>query len=163
MADSPPQVLEGSAAFAEAAIGLAEAAVRELCLLSYALDSRCYGGAGFAEAVKRLLLSSERSRLRILVNQPRDALQGGCAHLLQLAHRVPSRAEIRELTEETQQEWRCERLLADARGLLERRAPESLAAQLWSEAPLEGRRMQKEFDKLWEQSTPASELRRLGV
>lgn len=91
-----PRTLEGRAEWAAALLAAAERASREVLVLSFDFDRTCYGNEAFVEAIKRLALSSERARVRVLINQPRAAMQG--AHrFVELGRRLPSRIEFREL------------------------------------------------------------------
>lgn len=163
MSDSPAEPIEGHAGFAQAALQLARGARRELCLLSHELDRRLYGSEDFAAALKALLLGGERHRVRLLLNQSQEAAQRGCPRLAELAARLPSRMEIRQLAEEHLAEWQGDWLIADGRGLLQRRLPEALVATLHGDAPLAGRELLKQFDSLWDAGHPAAEFRRLGL
>lgn len=154
--------IEGRAALAEAARALAQSARRELLLLTYDFDARLYGSEVFVDTVKGFALADEHARLRVLINQPRLAMQG--AHrLVELGRRIPSRIEFRELLDERVLEHRGELLIADQRGLLERREPDALYARHSPDSPLLARQRARDFQTLWDESPPAQELRVLGL
>jgi hypothetical protein len=160
--DQTPQHLEGHAALAAAVLELVRQPHRELLLLSDSLDRKLYGSAEFAEAVKNFVLSSERARLCVLVNQPALAVQN-VPRILELQRRASSRIEFREPPEDRREDCRCEWLIADRRALLERRSPDALEAQLWGEAPQRGKLRGDAFDEIWNESEQAQELRSLGL
>jgi hypothetical protein len=157
-----PQLLEGPAAFAAAALDLVRQARHELLLLSDALDRRLYGSPEFAESLKTFVLSSERAHLRVIVNQPGLAAQN-IPRLLELQRRASSRIEFREPPDDRRQDCRRDWLIADRRTLLERRNPDALEVQLWSQAPQRGKLRGDTFDAIWNDSEQAQELRSLGM
>jgi len=155
-------VLEGRAALAAALQSAAEAAQRELLLLCFDFDRGLYGSEGFADAVKRLALSGERARIRVLINQPKAAMRG--AHrLVELGRRLPSRIEFRELDEEQQIAQRGDWLIADQRRLVERSAPDALVARALDDAPLAAQARARAFGELWDRSPGCAEFRVLGL
>ena len=156
------ELLQGRAAFAAKAVQLAGAARHELLLRSDALDRTLYGGEDFYNAVKGFLLGSERARLCVLVRQPQQAVHNA-QRLIDLGQRLSSRVEFREPGPEQGELDPVEWLIADRRGLLERRSPESLEAQFWAEEPQRGKLHGEDFDKLWNEAQPAQELRQLGI
>ena len=161
-ANRDPERIEGRVAFAAAALELASQAQTALRLLSFDFDRAIYGDEAFVDQIKRLALSSERARIKVLINQPKAAMRG--AHrFVELGRRLPSRIEFRELSEEQLVSERGDWLIADQRGLLERQDPAALAARLHREAPLEARAKAQRFDELWEQSIGCSEFRSLGL
>ena len=123
-----PERIEGRAAFAAAALELVSRAQLAVRLLSFDFDRAIYGDEAFVDQIKRLALSSERARIRVLINQPKAAMKG--AHrFVELGRRLPSRIEFRELTEELMITERGDWLIVDQRGLLERQEPAALAAR----------------------------------
>lgn len=162
MSEPAPVAVEGRSAFADAALALIAEARREIRLLSHELDVRLYGSEAVYEAVKGFLLSSERARLRVLINQPRLAAQRG-HRLVELGRLLSSRVEFRGLSDERQQEHRAEWLIIDERSLLERREPEALVARLFQDQPLAARERGNDFETLWNEASPAQELRSLGL
>lgn len=160
--DAPAQKLEGRSAFADGAEQIARGALRELRLLTFDFDRRVYGTDDFVALVKAMVLASDHARVRVLINQPRLAMQG--AHrLIELGRQVPSRIEFRELLDERQLTHRGEWLINDRHGLLERREPDALYARLELDAPVPARQRTTEFDGLWDESPTARELRVLAL
>ena len=163
-AASPPQRLDGRAAFAAQALELVRGSRNELLLLSDSLERSLYGGDAFADAVKAFLLGSERARVCVFVNRPQEALKN-VPHLVELSRRLSSRFEFREPSEAQQAGGgnRSEWLLADRRALLERMEPESLEARYWAQEPQRGKLRAEAFEALWNEAQPAQELRSLGI
>ena len=161
MSEDGPKLLEGPAAFTAAALELVRGARSELLLLSDSLDRLLYAGPEFAEAVKSFVLGSERARFCVLVNEPTGPKN--VPRLAELYRRASSRIEFREPPEDRREECRCEWLIADRRGLLERRGPEVLEAQLFTQDPQRAKLRGDAFDQIWNESEPARELRILGL
>ena len=164
MSDPAPeaQKLEGRAEFAAAALSLVQSARRELLLLTWDFNRLSYGSEEFVEAAKRLVLGDEHARIRVLINQPRLAMQG--AHrLIELGRQLPSRIEFRELLEERVMSHRAEWLINDHGGYLERREPDALYARYLPESSVLARQRAVDFRQLWDESPAAQELRVLGL
>jgi hypothetical protein len=156
-----PIVLEGTLAFQDAALARLDGAQREVALLSYALDPRGFGSDAFAERLQAFALGSSRSRIRILVNQPQQALRNA-PRLIELSRRLSSRIHCRQLPE-TQRLLLTEYLICDERSLLFRERHDQLQAQCHPEAPLQARRQLREFNPLWEEALPAREFSELRI
>jgi len=163
-ADAAPEAerLQGRAEFALAALSVARVAQHELLLLTYAFESALYGSESIVEAIKAFALAHERATLKVLINQPRLCVQGG-HRLIELGRRLPSRIQFRELLEERTLTHRGELLIADRKAVLERNEPDALFARQTMNAPLLGKQRGADFDALWEESPPATELRVLGL
>lgn len=157
-----PVKLEGRAELTSALRAAVEAARREVLLLSFDFDRGLYGSEAFVDAIKALGLSSDRARIRVLINQPRSAMRD--AHrLVELGRRMPSRIEFRELPEQRLSTHRADWLIVDERHLIERGAPDSLFARQQLDAPLLARAKAKAFQELWDESPGCTEFRVLGI
>lgn len=158
---SEPVAVEGLDGFAATALAAVGEARREVLLLSLELDPRLYGSAEFVEAAKNFVLSSERAQLRVLLSRTELARRGH--PLVALGRRVPSRIAFRELGTERQREHDGELLIVDGRSLLKRGDPRSLVSQWLADAPAACKREREDWLQLWEESTPASDLRELSI
>lgn len=156
-----PQALAGAQAYRETLTQVVGFARLQLSLLSFDLDARVYGDEAFVEVVRSFVISHERARLRVLVNDCGRTMRR--AHrLVELGRLLSSRIEFRELAEENRgivEEY----LLADERALLHRERRDALDARLQPQAPLAARLKLREFDALWEQSAVAREFSVLGI
>lgn len=161
-ADIPPDKLEGRVALAAAMLDAVKPARLEVLILSFEFDRAFYGSEDFVDEIKRVVLSTERAKVRVLINQPRSAMKAS-HRLVELGRRVPSRIEFRELSDERQITQRGEWLIVDQRQFIERRAPDSLVAYGWRDAALQARAKAREFNELWEESLPSTEFRVLGI
>ena len=154
--------IDGRLAYAAAALELAGRARLAVRLLSFDFDRALYGDEAFVDEIKRIALSSERAQIRVLINQPKSAMQG--AHrFIELGRRLPSRIEFRELPEERVISERGDWLIVDHASLLERKDPAALFARLHRAAPMAAKAWAERFDALWEQSIGCVEFRSLGL
>lgn len=153
--------LEGRVALAAAALEVVKQAHLEICLFSDELDPDLYGEAGFVSALRQFVLRHQRTRVRVLLAHSLRAARGPHA-LVDLARALPSYIELRELPSE-QRAAVDEQLIADGRVLLERASAHSLDARLYRADPMRAREYQRRFDRLWDVSSPAQDLRRLRL
>lgn len=155
------ELISGRIGYAQKAAELAAGARLELVLFSYALDPHLYGDEGFVEQIKKFLLSSERARLRGLVNSPQSAVRSS-NRLIELAKHLSSRIEFRQLPED-RLEQRDEYLICDARHYIHRRDPRDLEARSYTDAPLDARELLKQFETAWQEAVPAREFTDLKI
>lgn len=153
-----PESISGRAAFSDKLAELISGAQTELALLSLHLSRRIYTQLNVLEAMKTFALRSERSRLRVLVADARTATADGNS-FLDMARKLPSRIQLRELTPERRETEGPERLLVDAHGLLELPAQDRLDAIYYAKAPLRLREQIRDFNVMWEEAEPVLELR----
>lgn len=158
-ANSEERVVEGREAYAAAAAEVAGRARRELALLSFDLPVWAYGTQDFCDAVRDLILRYQRARVRVLIHDVSSVANRG-HRLIHLLRHLSSYTEIRKLSHE-QGDHREDYLIADEHHILGRDNPEAPSAIVRYNEPLYGRATRQTFDRLWDGSEPASELRRL--
>lgn len=144
----------------QAVDALASQSNRELRILTPDLEPLLYDRATFLEQVKRLAVE-RRGHLpvRILLLDAGPALRRG-HRLIELSRKLSSAVQMRAIPEEFAE--RCDHyLLADNTGyVLSRHAvPRTLLLDFNAAATV--RRMQREFERIWEQGTVHLGLRRL--
>ena len=159
---SSAEILSGTADYAARATRMVSEARYELCLLTQELDRRIYGTEIFSEALRRFVLQNDRSRVRVLVNSTQIAVSNS-PRLVEFGRTLSTFIEFRELLAVRQQTVREEYLIGDGRVLLYRETPQNLEALYYGDSPAVARLRQKEFDTLWQESSPAQELRRLNL
>ncbi|MGQ9660565.1 MAG: DUF7931 domain-containing protein [Thermochromatium sp.] len=140
---------------------LAAQAQRELLIHSPTLDPVLYDQATFLEAVRRLALARPRICVRVLLFDPRAAIQRG-HRLIELARRLTSRIAIRRVADEDQERLDAF-LIVDETGYIHRRLATRMEAIANYADPPTARRLRQDFDQLWERSTLDSELRWLFI
>lgn len=153
---------DGAAAFAQTASTLLRDARRELALVTRALDRRIYGDPALVEAFRSFLLSGERVRLRVLLQEPRNAARAG-HRLVELGRQLPSRVEFRDLPDDCAADERGELLIVDREKLLEWPDPDDARLRLAVDTPGETRRRLDRLERLWEAAPRSPELRSLWL
>lgn len=148
-----PELIVGLAQNIAALADLVGGTRRQLAILSYRLEPALYGAEPVIDAVRAFVLNHERTRVRILVNQP-DLAMRRAHRLVELARRLSSRIEFRELTEE-RRGIVDDCVITDVEGVWRRERPEQLESRLFRHAPLEARLQLRRFDPLWDESPPA--------
>lgn len=102
--------------FDELTVALCSSAVRNVCILSPALDHAAFDNEPLAEALSTLARRTRSSEVRILVSDTRKIVGQG-HRLLRLARRASSAIKIRRLIEHP--EWRGETIvIRDSSGVL---------------------------------------------
>lgn len=158
----PPLLLEGHGPFLEHAVRIARESRMELVLLTQALEIRTWGAAPFTDALRAFVLQHERTRVRILVADARQAIAGN-SRVVELGRKLSSFVEFREIPDERRAFVREEYLVGDDRLLLYRESPTQLEGRYYATTPSAARLKRKDFDQLWQESTPAQELRDLKL
>jgi hypothetical protein len=159
---SPP--LDFYAAAAAELARLFDAARWDVCLYSHDLDGRVYATEEVLEAVRRFLLRSPKSQLRIILqDESRVRLEG--SRLIDLLQRLPSRATVRAAPTEQSDE---KRLGSDVVVLDEEVYFRPLArTEDDRHAAVESRRdavvLAQRFLEVWDRSEPSVEFRHLRM
>ena len=155
------ELLEGSQAYAAKALEMVAGAYKEIALLTQELDRRLYGTEAFVAALRKFVLQHEHTRCRILVAHPQRAMGNG-SRLIEFGRAMSSRLEFRDVPRERIHVIREEYLVTDGRLLLYRETPETLEIRYYGGSPHLARARLREYDPLWNESTPSQELRRLS-
>tara|TARA_R110000787_G_scaffold57455_6_gene131238 strand:+ start:2640 stop:3158 length:519 start_codon:yes stop_codon:yes gene_type:complete len=153
--------ISGSDAFREASGRVIANARLQLSLMSVKLDGRVYASEAFTNQLRNFILDHRRARLRVLVHDPRSAVQQA-VRLVELGRSLSSRIEFREVPADIpalQEEY----FIADERSLLFRSGPDQLEGRYYDDAPMVARSQLKAFDALWDQATVAREMTALGL
>jgi hypothetical protein len=166
MSDAPSsepviEPVSGQAEFLARAAELVRGAALQVSIFSQNLERRTYGVDDFIAPLTKFLLAHERARLRIIVRSPGQTMLGG-HRLVELGRQLSSRIEFHELPPEKRLIER-EFLLADQRALLIRESPQELIARYYPDSPHHAQAQWREFELLWQESTPSAEMRRLGI
>jgi hypothetical protein len=161
--DKTPEIalVRGHLEFVSRLAEMARTARMQINLLSQTLDRRIYGSEDFLIPLQAFLLQHERARLRVIVHTPAAAMRSG-HRLVELGRKLSSRVEFRELLPEHRTIER-EYVIADERSLLSRESPLELDARYYANAPMLAREQLREFENLWQESPPSSELRSLRI
>lgn len=158
---APAESHEGQAGFTDALRQLIPVARLRLAILSPALPAVSYGEAAVVELIKRFLLASTHTQVRVLVATPEQTMKQ--AHrLVELGRQLSSRVEFRQLAEE-QRGIDEELVVADEAAWLQRAPQLNLRSNLHLQASLNARLQLRRYNALWERSIPAREFYTLGI
>ncbi len=153
--------LDSWAANQEAAVAVAQVAVRQLNILTYDLEPQVLGTDEFISAVAKVATSGRYARVRILVQDSNRAVAEG-HKLIETARRLSSFISINKPHREHQHVIEAF-IVADERALLFRKEADRYEGFADTDNPLEARRKLNEFEQMWEKSEPDPEMRRLGI
>jgi hypothetical protein len=155
------QLLRGRDAVREAGIAVAQSARRQIAIMGQDLEPTLFADPRFVEAIRQLAIAHPAMPVRILLSDGRTFARTAF-RLVGLAQRIPSRVAIRCLPEEGRDDLEAA-LIADQRAYLRRHQGDTESAVMELQGRREARRLQDAFERLWEQSDPAIEFRRLGL
>jgi len=139
---------------------MAAQTARELRIFSRDLDPWLYDQTDFLESVRQLALRSPRSLVEILVLDTEPAIHQG-HRLIELARQLTSRIQIRCPPEELQQQVKAY-LIADDKGYVLRPLADVFEGVADFSAPMQVRRMRRDFHDSWERSSRCPELITFG-
>lgn len=152
--------LTGRESCQQVAIALVSQARRSLCLWSRDLERRVYDCPEFITAVRLLACRSRFSLVRLLVHDPKAVTQQG-HRLLELARRLSSRIELRQVAADYQ-DYAASFLTVDEMGLILRPSAERYEGFFSFKAPVKAREQNHFFNEVWDKSQPHPEFRRLS-
>ena len=145
----------------QAAIHMVAQGQRSLNLFTPNLDPRVFDNEDFIDAVKKLAISSPRSRINILILDPSDVVSHG-HRIVELARRVSSRILIHRADEEDRNHVNTFMIVDDV-GIIRRAHNDRFEGLAEFNNPAEARILLKTFNEAWEHSQPEPELRRLHL
>lgn len=147
------------AEFRDAAAELAQSATLHLDILTFAFEREVYGHTEFVQAVQALATAHRLARIRVLVHSPEWASRSG-HRLVELARRLTSFIELRELHEQDKQ-LTSDVLVADGKALLLRESPDVVAARFYPDDARQAGLWSRRFEGLWAGGEPVQALRQL--
>jgi len=149
-----------SRAEAQHAIELMSAQVQStLELFSRELDPVLYASEPFLAALQTLCQRNRKARVRMLVQEPVDAVRRN-PRLIDLARRLSSSIEIRR-PHQDYRHYNEAFLIADACGLIHQKFADRYEGTANFYAPIEAQRKLEFFTEVWERSQVHPEFRRL--
>ena len=125
------------------------------------LDPALWEDPAVTDALRQLLVASDRARIEICIQDSAQA-RSGTARLLDLAERLPSRCQLRVAARE-HAELPEAYILVDDRHYLRQTAP---GQRLWAShahPPNEAGRLAAQFSEIWEHAQPHPDLRRMTI
>lgn len=148
-------------AFARYAVQLCTGASRYIDILSPALDHAAFDNEELSSALSALARRSRQTRVRILLQDPRNVVARG-HKLLQLARRLPSTVHMQVLKEHP--DWNGQTvMLRDRDGVLYRPAEGDDNGFFEPDSRASTRRHLELFEELWRHSAQDPQLRTLHL
>jgi urease accessory protein UreF len=151
------EIVAGADAFGKALAMLLSGAELSVAVFSLGLNRQLYAREDVIDALRTFALRNERAQVRVLVADARAATTGGNP-FLELARRLPSRIQMRELTPEKREADGPEIVIVDRRRMLELPQQKRLEAYHYPHAAPRVLEKVKEIDALWDESEPVLEL-----
>ena len=150
--------VEGAGAAAPVVIALATPARRQLALYSRAMDPGLLDRKDVLDALRRFAVRPGERRLRILLQDAATPQRSG-APILPLAQRLPSVFAFREVKDPVDARYPSAFAFNDTGGALFRPLGHRFDGEGGVEDGPLARRLQLEFDRIWERSRPCTEYR----
>ncbi len=130
-------------------------------IFSRDLDPVLFAREPFLEALNALCHRNRKARVRILVQEPVDAVRRS-ARMIELARRLSSSIEIRQ-PHQDYRHYNEAFLVADGCGLIHRKFADRYEGIANFYAPIEAQRKLDFFTEVWERSQVHPEFRRLHL
>lgn len=153
--------IERAAEAAEAALALTQQARQSLRIFTRDLDAVLYSTDAFRDAVSALARKHPETHIRILIQDPTPALKAG-HRLIGLTQQLSSHIAVRRVADD----WADEPsafLVADGRGLLWRTQGDRYEGIVDFRAGPRARQLVTWFDRVWDNSQPDPEFRKLAL
>lgn len=141
---------------------LIDAAKRELCIYTRALDPDLFENDTALEALKRVAISGRGASIRILVQDPRAVATRG-HRLLPLAQRLTSVFALRTPVQDDDLQYPSAFLMNDVRGYYFRVLGNRFEGEAVNYAPGRHAQLLEYFNQVWERAEPSEELRQLNL
>jgi len=136
-------------------------ATRTIDIFSRELDAPLFDRTEFLDAVTRFCVEHRQARLRILVQNPKVAVQHG-NRMIELTRRFSSATEIRQVHEDYRH-YNEAFLIVDEVGVLHRPLADRYEGTANLHDPVRSNRLLKFFVEVWERSELHPDLRRLHI
>lgn len=153
--------IERAAEAAAAALALTRQARQSLRIFTRDLDAALYSTDEYRDAVSTLARSRPETHVRILIQDPTPAIKSG-HRLIGLTQQLSSHIAVRRVAEDWAEEPSAF-LLADDRGLLWRIQSDRYEGIVDFRAGPRARELMTWFDRVWDNSQPDPEFRKLAL
>lgn len=142
-------------------IALTQKATRNIDILSRHLDSSIFDVSDYIDAIKNLSISSQFSKIRILINDSKPMTQNG-HRMIDLIQQLTSSIEVREINEEYKS-YNEAFSLFDGKGVVYLRYADRYEGFANFDRPRLAAELLNTFNEMWEHSVPDINLRRLSL
>ena len=147
--------------FRWSALQLAKHSERQVRIFTDTLDPRVYDNDEICQAIHRLVTGHPHSRVMILVRNTED-LAKHFHRLVETFQRLSSHIELRRLNRELDT-FHQEFITGDISAVLYIQNPRRSIGYLCLHSPLEAKKLNEEFDVLWNHSLPDPQIRQLHI
>lgn len=135
---------------------------RKLWIRSLDLEPWLFDHPGLLDVLRNFATSGRDVQVQVLLHDA-AAPQNAHAKLLDLAQRMPSVFQFREVDEPAYREDRAALIANDTGGYYFRPQGERVEGNACLDARARVRQLQQRFSEIWERSRPVSEYRALGI
>ena len=142
------------------ALQIVSQAQRFVRILTPDLENSIYDQPDFIRSLSRLATQSAHSRIHVLVNESDKAVKSG-HRLIELARKLSSSIFLHNPSRELKSE--ASLLLVDCNAYLKKQNGLLYTGKYCLHDPLQTRDLEKQFDDIWDKSSPDPELRRLYI
>ena len=157
-----PQRIDTREAAIEAAIRAIDGARRRVWIRSFDLEAWLFADADLVQALRRFATSGRDVQVLVLLHDA-AAPQTARLRLLDLAQRLPSVFQFREVVDPAYREDRAAMVATDAGGYYVRAQGDDVAGSACLDGRARVRQLQQRFEEIWERSRPVTEYRALGI
>lgn len=144
-----------------AALSMARQAARSIDIVSRQLDPLMYDDSDFCNAVSRLVVGSQRARIRALLRHTEPVVKGG-HRLVSLAQRLSSFIELRVPAREYE-EYNPAFLIVDGAGVIYRQLSDRYEASVSFNNPRLAGELGRQFEDMWQTASADANLRRANL
>lgn len=144
------------------AIQIIAAARRRLLIRSLDLEAWLFDHPDVLEALRSLATAGRDGQVLVLLHDA-AAPQAAHAKLLELAQRLPSIFQFREVDDPVYREDRAALIANDTGGYYFRNQGDVVAGTASLDARARVRQLQQRFEEIWERARPVAEYRALGL
>ncbi|KJS05261.1 MAG: hypothetical protein VR73_12535 [Gammaproteobacteria bacterium BRH_c0] len=147
--------------FARYALEIAHSAKRDIRIFSERLDPLLYDSEAFCDGIMKLATRHPYADVQLLVRDT-GKLVNQFHHLVELFMRLTSRIQLRKLNPE-RETLHTEFMVGDEDMVLYNQEQDGYKGYFYRYAPMEARRLNLDFDSLWNSSEPDPAIRRLHI
>jgi hypothetical protein len=159
--DSEPVQISSSGEHHAAACTMSSQSKRNICIISRELDPTVYNVPEFINSVKKMILAHSRSRLRVIVFEPRLIATRGHL-LLDLAAILPSFIEFRTPGKKYKS-FNESLFVADNTAYIYRNSADRFDGTVNFNDRQKSKVFMDVFEEMWTHSTPDPNLRRMSL
>lgn len=154
-------LLDSPTDFQEFSLKLVQQSRRQIAILSRNLDTFIYGNEDFIDAISQFVRSSRHAQLQLLVKDTKALVESG-HQLVRLHQRLPSKIQLRKLTQEPDN-TEMAFMLCDTNALLYKNDDSVYQGFANFDAAVEVKRLRETFDYVWQYGESEPELRILHL